>query len=153
MSFPVARFLRMSTRPHLDLETDPRFPSGAWTGFFLQPILPGRHTMELHLTFGEGEMTGEGRDRVGKFVIRGRYSTGDGRCYWTKRYLGKHDVFYKGFNEGKGIWGLWEMPGERQKGGFHIWPEGESDPTRPELVEEADLPIHDDARELVSVGD
>ena len=24
-------------------ETDPRFPSGPWTGFFLQPLVPGRH--------------------------------------------------------------------------------------------------------------
>jgi hypothetical protein len=26
-------------------------------------------------------------------------------------------------------------------GGFHIWPEGMEDPTRPSLHEEADLPV------------
>src|SRR5262249_26954607 len=87
-----------------DLETDPRFPSGPWTGFFVQRAIPGRHVMELHLTFRAGEMTGEGRDWVGPFLLRGRYSVEDGKCHWTKRYLGKHDVWYKGFNEGKGIW-------------------------------------------------
>jgi hypothetical protein len=127
------------------LETDPRFPSGPWTGFFLQKAVPGRHLMELRLTFKNGEMTGEGRDWVGKFVIRGRYQVADGRCFWHKRYLGKHDVVYQGFNEGKGIWGMWEIPTEilpgYYKGGFHIWPEGMADPTQPQLSEEADPPL------------
>ncbi len=30
-------------------------------------------------------------------------------CHWTKTYVGAHDVFYKGFREGKGIWGTWEI--------------------------------------------
>jgi hypothetical protein len=128
-----------------ELETDPRFPSGPWTGFFLQPLMPGRHLMELHLTFSRGEITGEGRDWVGLFIIRGKYNVQDGKCHWTKRYLQKHDVFYQGFNEGKGIWGTWEIPavGEftQQRGGFHIWPEGMADPTGSHLTEEAELPL------------
>src|SRR6516225_5481717 len=100
----------------VDLETDPRFPSGPWVGFFLQRQIPGKHQMELRLSFRQGSMTGEGRDWVGDFVIRGAYNVADGRCYWTKRYLGKHDVFYQGFNEGKGIWGQWEIPPEQNRG-------------------------------------
>ncbi len=127
------------------METDPRFPSGPWTGFFLQRAIPGRHRMELRLTFRDGVMEGEGRDWVGAFVIRGRYSIDDGRCHWTKRYLGKHDVFYKGFNEGKGIWGVWEMPHIPlpgfNTGGFHIWPEGQPDPTGSHLTAAAELPV------------
>ncbi len=136
----------MTDPTNADLETDPRFPSGPWTGFFLQPVLPGRHRMELHLTFRQGSMTGEGRDWVGAFVVRGRYSMADGKCHWTKRYVGKHDVFYQGYNEGKGIWGTWEIPahgwavGVRWTGGFHIWPEGMGDPTGEALTEQADLP-------------
>jgi hypothetical protein len=126
------------------LETDPRFPSGPWIGFFLQPNLPGRHLMELRLTFQGGRMTGEGRDWVGRFLVAGRYDTADGKCRYTKRYVGKHDVFYDGFNEGKGIWGVWEIPASEEygpsRGGFHIWPEGMADPTGHELTEEADLP-------------
>lgn len=124
------------------LETDPRFPSGPWTGFFLQKAIPGRHLMELHLTFRNGALTGEGRDWVGPFILKGSYSLSDGVCYWTKRYLGKHDVFYRGFNEGKGIWGVWEMDviGGRDQGGFHIWPEGMAVETDRELTEQAPLP-------------
>jgi hypothetical protein len=97
--------------------------------------------MELHLTFHQGEMTGEGRDWVGSFIVRGRYTLQDGKCHWTKRYIGKHDVFYHGFNEGKGIWGVWEIPGENAwHGGFHIWPEGMPDPSQSHLTEEAELP-------------
>jgi hypothetical protein len=136
--------------PHPALETDPRFPSGPWTGFFLQPVLPGRHLMEMQLTFSQGAMTGEGRDWVGEFIIRGRYDLADGKCYWTKRYKGKHDVFYKGYNEGKGIWGTWEMP--EWHGGFHIWPEGMSDPTHPVLTEEAEPPLErSDVKQAVLV--
>ena len=50
-----------------------------------------------------------GRDLIGPFLIRGRYQVDDGQCWWTKRYIGKHDVSYRGYNEGKGIWGLWEI--------------------------------------------
>ncbi len=121
------------------LETDPRFPSGPWVGFFLQKERPGKHLMELRLTFQAGNMQGEGRDWVGPFLIKGRYDLADGKCYWTKKYLGKHDVFYQGYNEGKGIWGTWEI-GELQRGGFHIWPEGLGDPTDEHLVAEAELP-------------
>jgi hypothetical protein len=126
------------SQPPLE-ETDPRFPSGPWTGFFLMDHWPGRHRMELHLSFRQGVMTGEGRDRIGPFLIRGRYSLDDGKCHWTKRYIGQHDVAYQGFNEGKGIWGLWEIP-PSSKGGFHIWPEGMGDPTSPHLAEAIDAP-------------
>ncbi len=151
--------MQPSNAPTSELETDPRFPSGPWTGFFLQPLVPGRHLMEMGLKFHQGTITGEGRDLVGRFVIRGRYSTADGRCHWHKRYFGKHDVFYQGFNEGKGIWGVWEidLPDHvYQRGGFHIWPEGMPDPTKPALSEEAEAPIHVDdlveVEELVPVG-
>ena len=55
----------VSTEQPAGVETDPRFPSGPWTGFFLQRAIPGRHRMELRLTFHGGVMEGEGRDRVG----------------------------------------------------------------------------------------
>jgi hypothetical protein len=101
--------------------------------------------MELALRFQHGSMTGEGRDPVGKFVIRGRYDLADGKCHWSKRYLGQHDVFYQGFNEGKGIWGTWEIPSPLgvYRGGFHIWPKGMPDPTGQTLSVEADLPVEE----------
>lgn len=121
------------------VETDDRFPSGPWTGFFLQPTRPGRHWMELDLTFHDGQVRGDGRDSVGKFRITGRYSVADGKCRWTKTYHGQHSLAYQGFNEGKGIWGTWEMT-SAWKGGFHVWPVAMGDPTQPRRAEEVEVP-------------
>jgi hypothetical protein len=102
--------------------TEPLFPSGPWTGFY--NYRPGdRHRMELRLTFASGNMSGDGVDDVGRFLIKGRYDAGSRECYWTKTYVSSHDVFYRGFREGKGIWGTWEI-GILSHGGFHIWPRG-----------------------------
>jgi hypothetical protein len=135
----------------LSTETDPRFPSGKWVGFFLDRRLPGRHQMELTLSFAAGHMTGTGQDRVGAFTFDGNYSTADGKCEWVKQYLRAHAITYRGFNEGKGIWGTWELRdlGGIYTGGFHIWPEGMPDPTQPRLEEEADIPIEVESTERV----
>jgi hypothetical protein len=126
-----------------NLESDPRFPSGKWVGFFLDKRLPGKHEMELTLTFAAGRLTGDGRDRVGTFTFRGTYDLTDGKCEWVKQYVKAHALTYRGFNEGKGIWGTWEQPGAAT-GGFHIWPDGMEDPTQSHLVEEAELPVEAD---------
>jgi hypothetical protein len=134
----------MSTKPE-DVETDPRFPSGRWVGFWIQRHSPpGRHQTELTLTFSQGTLHGDGRDWVGTYSVRGRYNLADGRCHWTKAYQGKHSVAYDGFNEGKGIWGTWAITASEWSievhGGFHIWPEGMLDPTGSHLTEKAELP-------------
>ena len=77
--------------------------------------------MELRLTFANGNMSGDGIDDIARFLIKGRYDAANRECYWTKTYVGAHDVFYRGFREGKGIWGTWEI-GILAHGGFHIWP-------------------------------
>jgi len=132
----------MTTTPDPDkphLETDDRFPSGPWEGYFLEPRLSNRFRMELSLEFADGRMTGDGLDYVGPFVIHGRYDTNDGKCTWVKQYLGQHAVYYEGYNEGRGIWGTWEI---RQigRGGFHIWPEGMSGTSSEKAAESEDLP-------------
>lgn len=142
------------TTPNADLESDPRFPSGKWAGFFTDKRLPGKHRMEMILTFAGGRVTGSGRDRVGKFTIDGTYQLTDGLCAWVKQYTGRHAVGYRGFNEGKGIWGKWELTdhGFTFTGGFHIWPEGMSDPTVPRLEEEAEVPAEVERDDKVPVG-
>jgi hypothetical protein len=94
--------------------------------------------MDLHLTFREGTMTGEGIDRIGRFLISGRYDVSEGKCGWIKRYVGKHSVDYQGFNEGKGIWGSWRIP--PLHGGFHIWPVGMGESDVDQLGEEREVP-------------
>ncbi len=111
-----------------NMERDPRFPSGPWTGFYLQYWLPGRHPTNVSLTWQDGELEGAGSDRVGSYTMDGFYDVGVGRCEWTKRYIGKHSVAYRGVNDGHGIWGVWEirlLGGLYvDRGGFHMWPEG-----------------------------
>ena len=114
IAFPV----QVARRVHEDL-----FPSGPWTGFYNHR--PGdRHRMDMELTFENGVITGDGNDDVGRFSVRGRYQESTRDCHWTKTYAGAHDVFYRGFREGKGIWGTWEIT-IRYHGGFHIWPRSE----------------------------
>jgi hypothetical protein len=113
------------------------YPSGPWLGFY--NYRPGeRHRMQLCLAFANGQMTGDGSDDVGRFLIKGRYDSTTRECYWTKSYVGAHDVFYRGFREGKGIWGTWEIT-IQDHGGFHIWPqsagEGEAQAEAQENVE------------------
>jgi hypothetical protein len=103
------------------------YPSGPWVGFY--NYQPGdRHRMQLHLTFSNGMMSGDGNDDIGRFLIKGRFDSQTAECHWTKTYVGAHDVYYRGFREGKGIWGTWEI-GSFADGGFHIWPKrvGDSD--------------------------
>jgi hypothetical protein len=127
----------------IESETDSRFPSGAWNGFFLQPSRPGRNWMELRLRFFNGKMDGHGRDFVGKFNLNGKYDLETGKCSWSKQYLGQHDVAYQGYNEGKGIWGVWEIARVTRdgRGGFYIWPHGMADPTGSTLHAEEDRPV------------
>src|SRR5262245_8906003 len=100
--------------------TNDRFPSGPWIGFY-NYTRQNKHRMDLELTFANGSLSGSGGDDVGRFLISGRYNEASSECYWTKRYIGAHDVFYRGYREGKGIWGRWEIHSWIH-GGFHIWP-------------------------------
>lgn len=147
----------MSSAPS-NLELDSRFPSGEWVGFYLQPsVSRDRRRMNLCLTFQSGTFTGEGKDGVGEFIIHGRYDLKTGEVTFHKHYVRKHSVFYRGWNEGKGIWGTWEI-GLRaggfsysDKGGFHIWPKGMADPTGEHLSAEEALPR--EVEEVVLVAD
>lgn len=79
--------------------------------------------MDLELTFSNGNLSGAGNDDIGRFLVKGRYDEASYECYWTKSYIEAHDVFYRGYREGKGIWGRWEIRSSSH-GGFHIWPKG-----------------------------
>lgn len=100
-------------------------PAGPWTGCYNYGDGTGGHRMDLVLSFANGIMSGNGIDDVGPFLISGHYDGTGGECHWTKSYIGAHDVYYRGFHEGKGIWGLWELPWFT--GGFHIWPLGQEE--------------------------
>jgi hypothetical protein len=129
--------------------SDDLFPSGPWLGFYNYSGDRDRHRMDLALEFGNGIITGEGNDDLGAFVIRGRYDAGTKECWWTKTYVGGHDVFYRGFHEGKGIWGTWEFGIDR--GGFKIWPQAQGEGDGETGSEEQEQPV-DAVGELAEVG-
>ena len=106
-----------------DLESDPRYPSGEWSGFFVQPDSSQRHWMLFYLEFRGGVIRGEGNDWIGAFHLSGTYDTGSGLCRWTKQYLGQHRVEYEGLNQGHGIVGKWTIA-DVWSDHFHIWPKG-----------------------------
>jgi|ERR1700733_6776562 len=106
--------------------SDCQFPSGQWFGFYTYAGGSRRYLMDLVLEFKGGVISGEGADGIGLFVIAGSYSTGNGECSWTKQYVGRHSVGYRGFRETKGIWGIWKI--SQATGGFHIWPLAEGEP-------------------------
>lgn len=124
---------------------DSPFPDGAWRGFYVYPTDDSRHYMDLRLTFREGTLSGVGDDDVGPFVIRGQYDVLTLEVHWTKTYIGRHSVFYKGYGEPARIWGTWELSG--MTGGFKIWPgdgDGSLKRTAEAEVEEPDrawLPV------------
>lgn len=102
------------------------FPSGPWVGFYTYAGSKRKYMMNLMLEFKKEKMTGEGADGVGMFIISGSYSSASGECSWVKQYIGRHAVDYKGYREGKGIWGNWTLT--QARGGFHIWPLSEGGP-------------------------
>jgi hypothetical protein len=102
--------------------------------------------MELDLTFANGLMSGDGRDDIGLFLIKGKYDAETRECYWTKSYAGAHDVFYRGFREGKGIWGTWEIS-LFGHGGFYIWPVASGEAESEKEKKEDAAPV-----EAVAVG-
>jgi hypothetical protein len=118
--------------------SDAQFPSGPWTGFYT--YAPNdKHRMDLHLDFSGGCIAGDGNDDVGRFLIHGKYDAISLECYWTKTYPASHDVYYRGFQEGKGIWGTWEIM-SCSHGGFHIWPKGEQEGEAESMAAEATAP-------------
>lgn len=99
---------------------DGRFPSGAWTGYYQQ--LGERWRQDLDLMFANGTLRGGGADPLGRFTVRGTYDGASGEVVWRKTYAhGGAPVHYRGFREGKGIWGTWEIAAH-ERSGFHIWP-------------------------------
>ncbi|MCI0342991.1 MAG: hypothetical protein L0216_17925 [Planctomycetales bacterium] len=118
-------------------------PSGPWHGFWTYSDSSGRHRQDLHLTFREGRISGDGLDEVGRSLIRGRYEEDSLQCRWTKTYPGSHDVFYSGAYDLGSIWGTWEIP-PHGRGGFRIWPGARGEGAEVELEEEE--PVEAEAR-------
>lgn len=135
------------------VETDPRFKSGRSRGFYIQ--FGVRTRQEMLLTFADGAVTGEGRDPVGAFDVRGHYDLERGRASISKQYPGAHRVDYDATAEvHNGLWGLWQIRGSfGDRGGFQLWPVNARGEGREQELR-ADQPVEEPlaAPEEVPVG-
>jgi hypothetical protein len=109
--------------------------SGPWKGYYTYHYSTAKHKMDLTLNFKGGRITGDGIDDIARFVLTGRYNVDKNECYWTKKYIGLHSVFYKGFIDGRRIWGLWWID-QWQGGGFLIVPKGLGEAAEEKVKEE-----------------
>ena len=72
-------------------ETDDRFPSGTWVGYFIQ--WNSRSRTELDLFFKDGLISGAGAAWVGEFIVKGRYQIDDGNhISHLSRANGRYDL-------------------------------------------------------------
>jgi hypothetical protein len=86
------------------------YPSGRWEGFWVQEHYGRQPMREFELRFADGNVTGNGKDIVGRFTFTGAYDVNDGRVLMVKQYIGKHAVRYAGEPDGEGsIQGTWEI--------------------------------------------
>jgi hypothetical protein len=120
------------------MERDPRWPTGEWNGFYLEPHQPKKGWMHLYLSFDQGTIAGEGTDYVGPWTVRGSYDRDSGACSWVKQYLGKHQVVYRGIAGQQGIQGHWNIGSVADD--FHIWPKFMGNINELYLRNEFDLP-------------
>src|ERR1700722_774876 len=92
-------------------------PSGPWRGYYLYGHTGPHHHMQLQLTFTtDGTLSGDGTDDVGPFVIDGTFNIATREYGWTKSYVGRHRVEYRGLYDGRSICGDWSLP--MMTGGF-----------------------------------
>ena len=100
------------------------YPSGPWVGHWDQDGM-GRQSMhDLVLEFDAHRISGQGRDCVGEFTLRGEIAP-DATVSLIKQYVGRHAVVYSGQHDGEGmIFGVWVLHGDdgkfamRPAGGF-----------------------------------
>lgn len=86
------------------------YPSGRWEGFWVQEGYGRQPMHEFALHFADGNITGSGKDMVGRFTFSGAYDKHTGRVLMVKQYIDKHQVRYTGDPDGEGcIQGMWEI--------------------------------------------
>lgn len=132
-------------------ETDPGFVSGAWVGWYTYFSRAARHRMDLHLTFREARLDGDGMDDVGKFVIRGEYQTESREVWWIKTYPGSHQIYYRGVQRGKMISGRWQADAV-MTGAFCIWPKKYGELTGEFFLDEEEQAVDDALDVATAIG-
>ena len=104
------------------LETDPRFPSGRWKGYYIQWGVRG--WQELTLQFRGGKIDGIAIDKGGECDVHGTYDLATGNVSLVKIYY-YHKVEYRGESRDRGIRGGFMIRYQFtiDAGDFYIWPD------------------------------
>jgi hypothetical protein len=98
------------------------YPSGQWDGFWVQEHYGRQPMTAFALHFTDGEVTGGGRDVIGRFTFTGAYNVRTGEVVMMKQYVGRHRVLYRGAPDGEGcIQGTWSI-GDDWTGPFLMKP-------------------------------
>ncbi|MFN3168760.1 MAG: hypothetical protein ACE37H_17015 [Phycisphaeraceae bacterium] len=129
----------MSGEHNNNHETDKRFPSGLWMGYWMQGYIKGR--MRLTLEFSGGKITGEGTDPVGLFDMKGIYSLKHNMVSMVKRYRGAHSVGYVGGAADGGLNGTWQILRIPQIDEWRLWPVKDEHESVCHAAEEEDGPV------------
>jgi hypothetical protein len=87
------------------------YASGRWEGFWVQELYGRQPMTPFILHFADGQVTGSGKDVIGRFTFAGTYDEMTGAVRMVKQYIGKHKVLYVGQPDGEGcIAGTWSFP-------------------------------------------
>lgn len=98
------------------------FPSGRWVGI-QKCVGHGTLRLALLLTFKSGKIEGSSVLPDETVTIQGTYDGESLECRFTFRFDRPGDIDgFRGFREGRGIWGTWQCPVVGCTGGFQIWP-------------------------------
>jgi hypothetical protein len=86
------------------------YPSGRWEGFWVQAQWGRQPMTPFVLHFADGQITGSGKDVIGRFTFAGTYDEATGEVRMAKQYVGRHRVLYVGRPDGEGsIQGTWSI--------------------------------------------
>ena len=86
------------------------YPSGRWDGFWVQEQWGRQAMTPFILQFADGQVTGSGKDVIGRFTFAGTYDETTGAVRMVKQYIGRHRVLYVGQPDGEGsISGTWSI--------------------------------------------
>jgi hypothetical protein len=111
------------------------YPSGRWEGFWVAEGYGRGPMTPLTLHFAGGQVTGGGKDAIGRFTFEGTYDEDSGAVRMVKQSVGKHVVLYEGRPDGEGsIAGTWSI-GPAWTGPFLLRP-ALAKPTGDEPIQE-----------------
>ena len=83
-----------------------------WEGYLIQEGQQYDMYFENFQINADWSLWGSGADAIGEFTCYGTCDN-NGKCEFTKEYIGQHSVYYRGQFNGKRIRGKWHIQGQQ----------------------------------------